>query len=911
MSTPAHHMRQDSIAASETDLTLPLASLDRGFLAIAGGKAANLGELTRAGLPVPPGFCVTTTAYAMAAEGAGLEPILVALAATSASDTPRLAELAGQARAALLSTSMPGAVAHDVAAAYRALSAGAALPVAVRSSATAEDLPFASFAGQQDTYLNILGEEAVLASVQRCWASLWTDRAVTYRASNGIDPRAVRLAVAVQLMVEATAAGVMFTANPLTGHRRQTVIDASAGLGEAIVSGAVNPDHFVVASQTGEVVERRLGDKRLVIRPAPGGGTERADQTDQSDVAVLSDDQIRALAALGARVEEHFGAPQDIEWALDAGGHFWLTQARPITTLYPLPASAPSTDNHPRVYFSFNVAQGVFQPLTPMGIQAFRLFGTAIAAALGHAPRDPFAGPATFVAAGHRAFFDVTPVVRSALGRRLAGRVLGAMEARTALVFQQLTADPRFSVVPTSRWSFFRAVLRGLIRTRFPPRILHALLRPAAARAQIPRLQREIIARARVPRSATSADRLKAAERLLRGFPLRVMPRVASALVAGLLANLMAGRLLSGLATADERQAVLRGLPHNPTTEMNLALWALAQQVRADPEAARALRTTSPEQLTQDYHSGTMPLTLHAALTNFLRIYGHRAIAEIDLGLPRWSEDPTHILGVLANYLQLEDPALAPDAQFRRAAAGAEAMVTELVRRARRHGRLRAAMVGFLLRRVRALLGLREAPKFLGVVLLTQVRALLQPIGADLASAKRLQSAEDIFFLTLPEARAALAGTDLRPVVRERRATYLREMKRRHVPRVLLSDGTEPTGELLTSAAGANVLRGAPASAGAVTARARVILDPTGARLEPGEILVAPSTDPGWTPLFLTAAGLVMEMGGAMSHGAVVAREYGIPAVVGVPGATERILTGQRITINGSVGTVTIEEHDT
>jgi len=280
-------------------------------------------------------------------------------------------------------------------------------------------------------------------------------------------------------------------------------------------------------------------------------------------------------------------------------------------------------------------------------------------------------------------------------------------------------------------------------------------------------------------------------------------------------------------------------------------------------------------------------------------------VAEIDLGLPRWSEDPTYIMGVLANYLRLDSPELAPDVQFRRAEREAEEMVAELTRRASRRWRPGGALVGFLLGRARALAGLREVPKFLVILVFARARALLLGIGEDLARSGRLESAEDIFFVTLPEARSALAGKDLRSAVRERRASYEHELNRRHVPRILLSDGTEPTAEAVTAADGA--LRGTPASPGTVTAKARVILDPTGARLEPGEILVAPSTDPGWTPLFLTAGGLVMEMGGAMSHGAVVAREYGIPAVVGVPEATERIAPGERITVDGSAGAITTE----
>jgi pyruvate,water dikinase len=317
------------------------------------------------------------------------------------------------------------------------------------------------------------------------------------------------------------------------------------------------------------------------------------------------------------------------------------------------------------------------------------------------------------------------------------------------------------------------------------------------------------------------------------------------------------------------------------------------------------VRETPPERLAQDYRSGVLPPALQTGLASFLRVYGHRGIAEIDLGLPRWSEDPTHVLNVLANYLRLDDPDLASDVQFRRAAQEARAMAAELTRRAAHEGRLRGALVGFCLRRARDLAGFREMPKFCIVLVFAQARALLLSVGEELVRSGLLERPEDVFFITLPEARAALDGADLRPVVRGRRAGYERELDRRHLPRVLLSDGTEPAAETLDAARlDDGTLRGTPASAGVVSAKARVVLDPTGARLEPGEILVAPSTDPGWTPLFLTAGALVMEMGGAMSHGAIVAREYGIPAVVGVPEATEHITTGQPITVDGSAGTI-------
>src|SRR5919112_5344689 len=392
-------------------LILPFTAIDRGALAVAGGKAANLGELVRAGFPVPAGFCVTTAAYDLVAADAELKPTLAALAGTQPEDTARLAELATEARFHLSDASVPEVLGQAIAEAYGELGDGE--PVAVRSSATAEDLPQASFAGQQDTYLNVIGVESLLDAVRNCWASLWTDRAVSYRATNGIDPHGVRLAVVVQRMVDASVAGVLFTANPVTGKRGQAVIDASPGLGETVVPGVVNPDHFVANTAAGEIVERQLGDKRVAVMAGSGSGTERVELASGEDRASLSDDQVLALAKLGARVEKHYGAPQDTEWAIDHDRGLWLLQARPITTLFPLPESAPTNEDDLRVYFSFNVAQGVYRPLTPMGIQTFRLISSAVAAFAGHPPQNPYKGAGFFIAAADRMFIDITTVLRS------------------------------------------------------------------------------------------------------------------------------------------------------------------------------------------------------------------------------------------------------------------------------------------------------------------------------------------------------------------------------------------------------------------------------------------------------------------------------------------------------------------
>lgn len=901
---------QQAAQKGDRPLVLPLSAVDASQLLLVGGKGANLGELIRAGLPVPEGFCLTTAAYELASQQAELEELLHELTTTYTGDIDRLEHYAAKTRDRLQAVTMPPSLVNVLRDAYQQLTHNAPLAVAVRSSATAEDLPFASFAGQQDTILNVITFDALLAAVRRCWASLWNDRAVSYRASNGIDARTVRLAVVVQRMVNATVAGVLFTANPLTGRRHQAVIDANPGLGEAVVSGAVTPDHFIVDTNSGEIVERRLGEKRLLVRALASGGTEQHELAEGDTTFCLTDEQITALARSGKQVEAHFGAPQDTEWAIDDTGKLWLTQARPITTLYPLPATAPISEENLRVYFSVNVAQGVYRPFTPMGASFFHLIASAGAKTAGFPPRDVLAGPTFVVEAAHRLFFDLTPMFRSTLWHPLLIQIMGQMEARSGPVFQQLASDPRLTPIPTSRWSVIRKVLSLLVRARARPllRLVQALLNPKAARANQDRLQEWLRSLGQRSLRTTPRKLLTTIEQtVLEQFPnvmFNIMPIIF--LVFGLPA--IAKRLLKGLATDDEIQVVRRGLPYNPTTEMDLKLWQLAQRLRAESTIVTLFHDKQPAQLAQAYRAESLPPLLQQGLADFLSLYGHRGVAEIDLGLPRWSEDPTYLLGMLANYLALNDPDAAPDIQFQRSVQEAEAMVQTLIRRARRHGWLRSQLTGFCLHRIRVLSGLREVPKFDFVLLMAGARRQLLAIGEELAYSRRLEAAEDIFFITLKETHEALAGQDMRALVRERRTSYERELGRRHIPRIMLSDGTEPEVTITREEGNAtdSVLKGAPASAGVVSGKARVILDPTGARLEPGEILVAPSTDPGWTPLFFTASGLVMEMGGPMSHGAIVAREYGIPAVVGVSGAIERITTGQQITVDGSRGIITL-----
>jgi pyruvate,water dikinase len=849
---------------------------------------------------------VTTAAYARIANAAGVDVLLAELSASPPTDMAHQTELAAAVRSAILQTPVPSDITAAIMAAYQALGTGETVAVAVRSSATADDLPGASFAGQQETFLNVIGAEAVLDATRRCWASLWTDRAVSYRASRGIDPGSVRLAVVVQRMVDAQVAGVLFTANPLTGKRRQAVIDANPGLGEAVVVGATTPDHFVVDTSSGKIVERRVGDKQVVVQAVAGGGTERREQPTEDGSACLSDAQVRTLAALGVQVEVHFGVPQDIEWTIDAAGALWLLQARPITTLFPLPLDAPVSDEPLRVYLCFTVQQGTFQPFTPIGISAMRLIASEIATFLGFPPHDTLQGPRFVTEAAARVFLDVTGALRSIVGRTILTQVLVQAEAQAAVIFERLGSEPRLSLVKTPRWSLVLAIGRVLVRTRLPYALLRALARPDSARTHLLQLIDRLRNAANVTATTDPHHRVATVEQLFFDTLPRLLSATAPVMLGSIGTFALASRLLGNLASEDERRTVLRGLPNNPTMEMNLALWALAQTVRVDPPTTVLVQNTSPAQLSDVFCSGALPPPLQHGLTQFLAIYGHRSVNELDLGVPRWLEDPTYLFSMLASYFQLRDLDKAPDRQFQRAAQEAEAMLAELTRRARRASLLRGLLVGFFLRRARALGGLREMPRSALALLLAQARTLFLPAGEALTQTGRLVHADDIFFLSLPEVYAALDGADFRSTAGERRAQYAQERARRSVPLVLLSDGTTPAAQPVAGDATGHLLRGIPASPGRATGPARVILEPHAAQLAHGEILVAPSTDPGWTPLFLTAGGLVMETGGAMSHAAIVAREYGIPAVVGVAEATKRIQTGQSVTVDGSSGTVTI-----
>jgi len=893
-----------------------LSDLSKADVLLAGGKGANLGELAQAGFSIPQGFCITTQAYQAFTRAYDLEAEILQLCESAQPENPQsLEEVSSHIRGLFEKYSISPEISGLISRAYSELGQP---PVAVRSSATAEDLPGLSFAGQQDTFLNILGEEALLKAVRCCWASLWTARAIGYRVRNHISHQGLALAVVVQEMIQSDASGVLFTANPLTGKRSETVIDATFGLGEALVSGLVEPDHFLVDITLHRILSKTLGAKALSIRAQPGGGTFK--QTEQvAGLQALPDDQILELSALGQQVAEHFGAPQDIEWAW-AGGRLFLLQSRPITSLYPLPKdwhlSAPL-----QLLFSFGAIQGMLDPFTPLGQDIFR----GLIAGLSH----PFGLQLTrqtqqaFIVAGERLFVNLSGLARNPAGRRALDVIIQSIDPASSEVLIEILKDPRLAPKKGHPMGLVARLRLARVLAPFFGSVFLNLAFPAKGRQRFQRRITEAIqmTQVRCATTRTLAERVTLLQETLQSLPSELLTILVPMVVSGQASLQPLLRLSAGFPGGTQAALELtRGLPYNVTTEMDLALWDTARALRTDPSSVERLTRQDVAQSAQEYLKGTLPECAQRAISSFLQRYGMRGPGEIDFGRPRWREDPTPLLQALSSYLQIPDGALSPQTAFERGAVQAQAAQERLVAGLQHApgGWLKAVYVRWAARRVRELVGLRESPKFSAIQVLGILRQALLENGQQLAERGVLEKAEDLFFLNFSELDALAAGEprDWRALVHERRRIYEQEKARRQVPRLLLSDGTafyERTALAETasgSETGEEIIHGSPVSPGVVEGIVNVVLDPRRALLAPGEILVCPATDPGWTPLFLAAGGLVMEVGGMMTHGSVVAREYGIPAVVGVAQATRRLKTGQRVQVDGSQGVVIILDRE-
>ncbi|MEV8614971.1 rifamycin-inactivating phosphotransferase [Amycolatopsis sp. NPDC051373] len=860
---------------SGTELVLDFREIDRDQVDLVGGKGAHLGELSRIdGVRVPPGYCVTTHAFRRVLAGVpDLGRGLDRLARLDPDDRGKIATLSGEVREAVATAAIPDDLAAALLAALSRLDESAAY--AVRSSATAEDLPTASFAGQQDTYLNVVGPAAVLEHIRLCWASLFTDRAVTYRLRNGFDHRRVLMAVVVQRMVLSEASGILFTADPITSNRKVTTIDAGFGLGEALVSGLVNADSYRV--REGEIVEKTVSAKQLAIHALPGGGTrEDALAPEVQERPALTDEQVLELERLGRRIEAHFGRPQDIEWCL-ADGEFQVVQSRPITTLFPIP---PAVDDGNHVYLSVGHQQMMTDAMRPLGLSVWQL-----------------TTPRPMAEAGSRLFVDATPGLATKAGRAGYLEMMGASDPlmRDAL---QTVLDRGFLPEPTDGGAAPLPFGVAPEPIEADPAIARGLI--AESKASLAALERDI----REKRGAELFDFILADLQELRR--LLFNPRSHQAIMAGMDATTWLNKQLrEWLAEENAADTLSQSAPDNVSSEMGLALLDVADVVRPHAEVVAFLRTVRDEGFLDELPALPGGSEAREAIRGYLDTYGMRCVGEIDITRPRWSERPSTLLPVLLGNVDNFEPGAARrrfDQGLREAAQKEQELLERL--QVLPDGARKAEETKAMINRLRTFVGYREYPKYGMISRYFQYKKALLAEAERLVAAGVLDAPEDIYSLRFQElhevARTGVADTDL---IRRRTEQFAADQALTP-QRVLTSEGETVSGSYRRSDAPAGALPGLPVSAGTVEGRARVVLDLAEADLDTGDILVTAYTDPSWSPVFVTIAGLITEVGGLMTHGAVVAREYGLPAVVGVNQATRLIRDGQRVRVNGTNGYV-------
>ncbi|WKG12761.1 phosphoenolpyruvate synthase [Nocardia sp. PE-7] len=855
--------------------------VDRTQVAIVGGKGANLGELSRIdGVEVPDGFCVTTEAFARTVAGAtSLDDRLDELSRLQPGDRAAISVLSEQLRRTVEELVVPEEIAEAILAAHARLGIDGAY--AVRSSATAEDLPTASFAGQQDTFLNVVGTAAILEHVRRCWGSLFTERAVTYRLRNGFDQKKIQMSVVVQRMVSARAAGILMTADPVTSDRTVVSIDAGFGLGEALVSGLVNADAYQVRDD--HITGKTIATKKLAVESVPTGGTQVSEiARERRNEPVLSDDEVLRLAQLGRRIEAHFGSPQDIEWCSDGDG-FRIVQSRPITTLFPIPVAADG-ENH--VYVSVGHQQMMTDAMKPLGISVWQLTSNA-------PMRD----------AGGRLFVDVTAM-------------MSAPTKAAALVAGLGKSDPLMG-------DALRTVLeRGDFVRQVPEEESGAPPAPFGVTAERietdPDIVTELIAESEASLTALKGEIANLSGPALLDFIRadiqeelrRVLfaPRGLQVIMAAMDATeWLNDRLREWLGEKNAADALTQSVPGNVTSEMGLALLDVADVIRPHPEVVAYLERIEDDDFLVGLGDVAGGEETRAAIEDFLAEYGMRCAGEIDITRPRWSESPITLVSTILGNIQNFGPG-AGRQRFEDGLRDARQKQQQILRalRALPDGEQKAVETEQMIERVRTFSGYREYPKY-GMVsrYFVYKQALLREAGR-LVESGVLREADDIFFLRFDElqevVRTHRADQDLVDAQEDAFHSY----QSLTAPRVLTSDGEALTGAYRREDLPADALPGLAVSAGTIEGRARVISDIAQADLAAGDILVTAYTDPSWTPLFVGIAGLVTEVGGLMTHGAVIAREYGLPAVVGVEHATELIRDGQRIRVNGTDGYVEI-----
>ncbi|MBA9028248.1 phosphoenolpyruvate synthase [Peribacillus huizhouensis] len=869
-----------------SSLVLGFQEIEKTQLLLVGGKGLNLGKLSKIdGIQVPEGFCITTVGYQKAIElNKTYFALLDQLRMLKVEDRDQIGEISRKIRQIIIEVEIPSDVVKAVADYLTQF--GDEHAYAVRSSATAEDLPHASFAGQQDTYLNIIGKEAILQHIRKCWASLFTDRAVIYRIQNRFDHRQVYLSVIVQRMVFPQASGILFTADPITSNRKLLSIAASFGLGEALVSGLVSADCYKV--QEDKIVDKMIAAKKLAIYGLKEGGTETQQiDPDQQKAQTLTELQILQLAQIGRQIESYFGCPQDIEWCL-VDDTFYIVQSRPITTLYPIP-EANDQENH--VYVSVGHQQMMTETMKPLGLSFFLL-----------------TTPAPMRKAGGRLFVDITHNLVTPVSREILLDTLGQSDP--------LIKDALMTII--ERGDFINSLPND--KKELSPSKSNKGMSSAGFQAQIendPTIVSDLI-----KSSQTSIEELKQNIQTKSGselfdFILEDIQQLKKILFdPQSLGVIMAAQDASSwinenmnkwLGEKNVADMLSQSVPNNITSKMGLALLDVADVIRPHPEIIDFLQHVKDDNFLDELVKFDGGQEIQDAIIAFLSKYGMRCTGEIDMTKTRWREKPTTLVPMILNNIKNFEPN-ASNRKFEQGRQVALKKEQELLDRLKKFpdGEQKARETKRMIDLIRNFSGFREYPKY-GMInrYFVYKQALLKE-AEQLVQANVIHEKEDIYYLTFEELHEVISTNKLDYQIISKRKDEYKLYDKLTPPRVITSDGEIIVGEYKRENLPAEAIVGLPVSSGVIEGRARVILNIEDADLEDGDILVTSFTDPSWTPLFVSIKGLVTEVGGLMTHGAVIAREYGLPAIVGVENATNLIKDGQRIRVHGTEGFIEI-----
>ncbi|WP_223587664.1 phosphoenolpyruvate synthase [Neobacillus bataviensis] len=864
-----------------SSLVLGFQEMDKPQLLLVGGKGLNLGELSKIeGIQVPEGFCVTTVGYQKAIEqNETYQALLDQLTLLKVQEREQIGEISRKIRKTIMEVEIPSDVVKEVT--HYLSHLGDEHAYAVRSSATAEDLPHASFAGQQDTYLNIIGKEAILQHISKCWASLFTDRAVIYRMQNGFDHRQVYLSVIVQSMVFPQASGILFTSDPITSNRKLLSIDASFGLGEALVSGLVSADCYKV--QEDKIVDKRIATKKIAIYGLKEGGTETVQiDPDQQKTQTLTEHQILQLARIGRQIEAYFGCPQDIEWCL-VDDTFYIVQSRPITTLFPIP-EANDQENH--VYISVGHQQMMTDPIKPLGL-SFYLLTT----------------PAPMRKAGGRLFVDITHRLASTDSRKMLLNAMGQHDPlmKDALMtiiergdFIKSLANDQKAPSPSGSHTNMLAEIDS------DPAIVADLIK--STQASIEELKQNIQTKSGLDLFHFILEDIQELKKIL--FNPQSSRVFMAAMDASSWINEKINKWLGEKNVAD---TLSQSVPNNITSEMGLALLDVADVIRPYPEVINYLQHVKDDNFLDELVKFEGGQKTRDAIYTYLNKYGMRCSGEIDLTKTRWTEKPITLLPMILGNIKNFEPN-ASKRKFEQGLQEALKKEQDVLERLKQlpDGEQKAKETKRMIDLVRNFIGYREYPKYGMVSRYFVYKLALLKEAEQLAQKGLIQEKEDIYYLTFEELHEAARTNKLDYQIIKKRKEEYKLYEKLTPPRVITSDGEIVTGEYNRENLPPEAIVGLPVSSGVIEGRARVILNMEDADLEDGDILVTAFTDPSWTPLFVSIKGLVTEVGGLMTHGAVIAREYGLPAVVGVENATKLIKDGQRIRVHGTEGYITI-----